>query len=99
MSTQSRRDFVRTSALMAAGATLPLRSWQRVLGANSDIRVAVIGLNGRGKDHLRSLAKISGVRVVALCDVDTAVLDKVKPTVNAGDVKTYTDMRAVFASP
>jgi predicted dehydrogenase len=100
MSKQSRREFVQTSALLAAGAALPLRSWQRVLGANGDIRVAVIGLNGRGRNHLSSLAKIPGVRVVALCDVDTAVLDKVKPTVNGGaDVKTYVDMREVFASP
>jgi predicted dehydrogenase len=59
----------------------------------------VIGLNGRGRNHLQSLAKIPGVRVVALCDVDTAVLDKVKPTVNGGNVKTYVDIRELLASP
>ena len=99
MSDLSRRTFLKTSALAAAGAALPARSWGQILGSNSDIRVAVIGLNGRGKNHLSSLAKIPGVRVVAICDVDTALLDKVKPTVNKGEVKTYTDLRQVYASP
>jgi predicted dehydrogenase len=98
MREQSRRQFVKDSALIAAGATLPVRSWSRILGANADLRVAVIGLNGRGKNHLSSLSKIPGVRVVALCDADRAVLDAVKPTVSDGSCATYTDMRELFAS-
>src|SRR5215217_4082826 len=92
----SRRTFLKTSALAAAGVALPARSWGQIIGANADLRVAVIGLNGRGRNHLQSLARIAGVRVVAICDVDTALLDKIKPTVNGGDVKTYTDMRKLF---
>src|SRR5437870_10394449 len=99
MSPLSRRTFIKTSALAAAGATLPARAWSQIVGSNSDIRVAVIGLNGRGKNHLSSLAKIPGVRVVAICDVDTALLDKVKPTLNGGDVKTYVAIRELLASP
>ncbi len=95
--TLDRRTFLKTGAIAAAGAALPLRSWAQVVGANSDIRVAVIGLNGRGRNHLQSLAKIAGVRVVALCDADTGVLDKVKPTVNGGNVKTYQDIRDLLA--
>ena len=98
MSSVSRRVFIKTTAIAAAGAALPARSWGQVLGANDDLRLAVIGLNGRGKAHLSSLAKITGVRVVALCDVDTAVLDRVKPTVTEGSVKTYTDIRKLLAS-
>ena len=95
----NRRSFIKTSLLAAAGAALPARAWSQVLGANADIRVAVIGLNGRGRNHLTSLAKIPGVRVVALCDADMAVLDKVKPTVNGGNVKIYQDIRELLASP
>ena len=95
----NRRSFIKTSLLAAAGAALPARAWTQVLGANADIRVAVIGLNGRGRNHLTSLAKIPGVRVVALCDADMAVLDKVKPTVNGGNVKIYQDIRELLASP
>jgi predicted dehydrogenase len=97
MSRLSRRTFLKTSALAAAGAALPARSWGQVLGANGDVRVAVIGLNGRGRNHLSSLAAIAGVRVVALCDADSAVLAKVKPTVNDGNVRTYQDIRALLA--
>src|SRR5215475_7656312 len=98
MTTIDRRSFIKSTALVAAGAALPARSWSQIMGSAADIRVAVIGLNGRGRNHLSSLAKIPGVRVVAICDVDTAILDKVKPTVNGGAVKTYTDLREVFAS-
>jgi predicted dehydrogenase len=94
----SRRTFLKTTAIAAASTTLPSRSWARVLGSNDDLRIAVIGLNGRGRAHLGSLAKITGVRVVALCDVDTAVLERVKPTVNAGSVATYTDLRKLLDS-
>lgn len=97
--TISRRTFIKGTAIMAAGSTLPARSWRNLLGANDDLRLAVIGLNGRGRDHLRSLAGITGVRVVALCDVDSAVLDRVKPTVNDGNVRTYRDVRELFAAP
>ena len=99
MSSITRRTFVKSSAVAAVGATVPARSWRQLLGANDDLRVAVIGLNGRGRNHLSSLAKITGVRVVALCDVDRAVLDRVKPLVNDGNVRTYTDIRELFAAP
>ena len=96
----SRRTFLKTSALATAGAILPARSWAQVIGANADIRVAVIGLNGRGMNHLSSLARISGVRVVAICDPDTAVIEKAKTRARLGaDVKTYTDVRELLASP
>jgi predicted dehydrogenase len=98
MSSFSRRTFLKTSALAAAGAALPAKSWAKVLGSNADLRVGVIGLNGRGGNHVSSLARIAGVRIVALCDVDTAVLDKVKPRVNGGDVKGYVDVRELLAS-
>jgi predicted dehydrogenase len=99
MTPLNRRTFLKSSAIAAAGAVLPVRSWAQVMGANGDIRVGVIGLNGRGRNHLASLAKIPGVRVVALCDPDSAVLAKVKPTVNGGNVKTYRDLREMLASP
>jgi predicted dehydrogenase len=101
----SRRAFLRHSAIAGAGVALTARSWSQVAGASTDLRVAVCGLNGRGKNHLQSLARVAGVRVVALCDPDTAVLAKVKAMKNdAGatpysDCKTYTDIRELVASP
>ena len=100
MNSLSRRTFLKTSALVTAGAAFSARSWAQVAGANSDVRVAVVGLNGRGRSHLASLAKVSGVRLVALCDVDSAVLEKTKANLGAAGstVKTYTDVRELIAS-
>ena len=95
----TRRSFLKTSALAATALALPARSWSQIIGANSDIRVAVIGLNGRGKNHVASLAAIKGVRIVALCDPDTAVLEKAKQLkgIDAGTIKTFTDLRELLA--
>jgi predicted dehydrogenase len=98
MSTFTRRTFIKNSALAAAAAAFTARSWSQVAGANGDLRVAVLGLNGRGKNHLTSLSKVSGVRVAALCDPDSHVLERTAKSVGGG-VKTYTDMRELFASP
>ena len=46
----------------------------KVIGANEDIRVGVIGVNSRGKGHLSAYQKMGGVRVAAICDADPAVL-------------------------
>ena len=98
MTPLNRRTFLKSSALIAAGAALPARAWGQVMGSNADLRVGVIGLNSRGGNHLSSLAKIAGVRIVAICDPDSALLEKNKARLG-GDIKTYTDMRDMFASP
>jgi len=63
-----RRDF-----LKRAGAAAPLLMagpFARAAGANDRIRAAVIGLGGRGRDHMRLLAQIPDVEVVTFCDPD-----------------------------
>jgi len=79
----SRRSFLKKSALATAGVALSARSWSQVVGANSDIRVAVAGLNSRGRGIAADFRTMPGVRVVALCDVDTAVLDREMATAKA----------------
>jgi predicted dehydrogenase len=92
----SRRSFIKTSAAAAAGLALSARSWSQVAGANGDVRVAVIGLHGRGKDHLRTLSRVTGARVVALCDADSAVLSQAAAALGGG-VQTYGDVRELLA--
>jgi predicted dehydrogenase len=68
-----RRDFVAGAAL-AAGTRFIARSSE---AAPSDrIRVAVIGMGGRGRQHMRLLAKIPGIEVAALCDPDETRLQE-----------------------
>jgi predicted dehydrogenase len=95
----SRRTFLKTSALGLAATAFSARSWAQVAGANSDIRVAVIGLNGRGKAHLSSLARVPGVRIVAICDVDVLVLEKTAADLAKNGIKPekFTDVRQLHA--
>ena len=72
----TRRSFLKTAAVATAGAVFTARSRSQVPGANNTIRVAIAGLNGRGKEFASAFHAIPGVRVVALCDCDTAVLDR-----------------------
>jgi len=94
----SRREFLRAAAAATAGAALAPRSWAQSLGANGDIRLAIVGLNGKGRDHLRSFHAIPGVRVVALCDVDTAVLDRARKMAGeiGAHVETCVDLRELL---
>ena len=98
-----RRQFIRNSLLAAAAfKTWPLVAQSsvkpRIIGANDDIRVAVVGFNGRGKNHIEAFSKMKGTRLVALCDVDSAVLGKeLKLATDAGQkVEGYTDIRKLL---
>ncbi len=71
----NRRWFLKRSTL-ALGAAVGLAPHTRVLGANDDLRVAVVGFRGQGGLHLRLLRELAGVRVVALCDADRSVLER-----------------------
>ncbi|MCX6910459.1 MAG: Gfo/Idh/MocA family oxidoreductase [Verrucomicrobia bacterium] len=75
MTTTTRRDFLKQSLIVTAGASLPW-TWARAAGANDTIRVGVIGFGSRGQAHIDGLRKIAGVKVVALCDVDAKILAK-----------------------
>jgi predicted dehydrogenase len=99
----SRRRFLHHSLLaVAAAKAWPLAAQSsvksRIPGANEDIRVAVVGFNGRGKSHIEALGGLKGVRLVALCDVDSAVLGKElqKATTGGEQVAGYTDLRKLL---
>ncbi len=96
----NRRSFIKSAAMGAAAASLPARSWSQVAGANSDIRLGVVGFRGRGGDHIRGLGRVPGVRLTALCDVDSSVLEAgVKRQKDAGrEVEGFIDVRKLLES-
>ncbi len=63
----SRRAFLKELTL-ATGATLAIGP--RVLGANEEIRLAVVGCGVRSGTHIAEFGKLPGVRIVAVCDPD-----------------------------
>ena len=94
MSQATRRTFLKRAALIGVAQALPV-SCSKSGSANGDVRIAICGLHGRGKAHLDDMLKIDGVRIVALCDVDTRELKKHAPTAEkAGHTpRTYQDYR------
>jgi predicted dehydrogenase len=112
MNKLDRRSFLKSSLLTTASLSLfpalgaeegaertaaaPAAS--RVAGANGDIRFAVVGFNGRGRDHIQGMREVKGTRMVALCDVDASILDReVKKYRDLGEpVAGYTDVRKLL---
>src|SRR5262245_8493787 len=68
-----RRDFVKTG--VAAGATMAFTavSYDRVYGANENLRIGFLGVGGRAQQHIDVILKMrdskGGVVPVAACDV------------------------------
>jgi predicted dehydrogenase len=100
MSQLTRRTFLTRTALAGAALALPARVYSQAEGSNSDIRIAVVGFNGRGQDHIGNYLKLKGVRIVALCDVDSTVLDKGVAQLQQKnlEVKPYKDIRKLLES-
>jgi predicted dehydrogenase len=96
----TRRQFVKGSVAAGLGLLYAGPS-SRVLGANNDIRVAVVGINGRGGSHISGFGNMKGVRVVAFCDVDRKVLDSKAAAFEkkyGSKVQTYVDIRQMLDS-
>jgi len=75
--TISRRAFLKSSTgvVAATAFSAPMFIPPKVFGANDKIRIAVLGLNGRGDDHVKAYMKLDNVDVVTLCDPDMKVLE------------------------
>lgn len=71
-----RRSFLQRSAGQAAvGVAAGLSTWLPAqAGAQAPIRIGVIGVRSRGLELAQAAAKLPGVEVTALCDVDAGIL-------------------------
>lgn len=104
MKATSRRTFIKGSAAAGIAAGVGLTPFSRAMGANSDIRIGVIGvgssvkLGGKGKQDLRKFRNYPGVRIVALCDVDRRILDAEVAECKKHNetVAAYTDVREML---
>ncbi len=87
MPSWTRKDFLKASLLGGTAALIAPRlrsegasnsakapAAARTRQANEEVRVAIIGVNGMGGDHIGHFAKLPNVKVAALCDCDQHVL-------------------------
>jgi predicted dehydrogenase len=100
MSSADRRGFLSRSLATAAALGTAAR------GAADAVGVAVVGVNGMGLFHTRTLAARKDVRLVALCDPDPGALARAAKAVqDAGggkpdlvsDFRTLLDRKAIEA--
>ena len=114
MKSLSRRDFLHnTAALSAALAAIDFSDVARAAEdakpvakgeSVAPLRVAVLGVNGRGKEHVRGFAGRHNCVVATICDVDSAVIGdamKIAEKNNTGGVapKYVQDLRKVMDDP
>ncbi len=104
----SRRKFLRNSTYLAGGAlflnSLPMDVFaigRKGIVPSDQLNIGAIGINGMGWANVKSLLKISGVNLVALCDVDKNVLEKryaelKNMGVDPSRVKLYSDYRKLL---
>jgi hypothetical protein len=88
-----RRTFL--GRTLAAGAAWGFPSIG-VAGTNDEIRIAIVGLNSKGRQHIELFGKVPGVRIVALCDVDKKVLARTAEKFFKGKIGQHVDYREVL---
>jgi predicted dehydrogenase len=71
----SRREFTSTSMKVAAAAAVMGAPAARVLGANNRVVIASIGIRGQGNSLKRGFARLSGVEIKTLADIDANLFD------------------------
>jgi predicted dehydrogenase len=94
MNRDNRRTFLQTAA-----AAVLARPAFPVLGANDRVNLAVVGIGGRGRDHIDEFGKLPDCRIVAVCDVDQAGRERGVAQVEkrlGSKPKQYADMRELF---
>ncbi len=102
MKSLNRRNFLKdTGSVAAAAVAAPIvkTTWASA-SPNETIRMAVIGLNSRGRTHYREWSKIPNVEVAYLCDVDERIfpmhltaMEKLQPKRKP---KTEVDLRRIL---
>lgn len=76
----TRKEFIRTAAGgmtgLALSSALPFNAMGRVLGANDQLNVAVMGVNSRGAYLAVKFAEAENTRITHICDVDSRAMEK-----------------------
>ncbi|WP_304237239.1 Gfo/Idh/MocA family protein [Jiulongibacter sediminis] len=98
----NRRTFIKKAGLSMAGFYY-FPHLMRKPAPSDTVRVALIGINGMGLNHLRWFAGITEVEIAALCDVDENHLKKAAETLKEirpdAKPKLFTDFRRILDDP
>jgi predicted dehydrogenase len=96
MMDRNRRDFLVKAAAIGAPAVRTARGQS---SPNNEIRLGVVGFRSRGRDHYREFARIPGVKVAFLCDVDQRLFPgavKEVESLGGNRPETFVDLRKML---
>lgn len=76
----TRRNFIKNTALSAAGITLlsSANSYASILRSNDRVNFAILGCGGRAHGLAKAIGTVKQGNIVAICDVDENRLNKFK---------------------
>ncbi|HEY7428598.1 MAG TPA: Gfo/Idh/MocA family oxidoreductase [Gemmataceae bacterium] len=92
----SRRRFLKDAITAGGAMSLTALNWSRVLGANERLRIASVGVAGKGWSDHTSVAASPQVEMVALCDVDEDEQHLGKAAEKYPHARRFTDWRRLF---
>jgi predicted dehydrogenase len=106
---KTRREFL-TDTLLATTIAATADGWRsawaepapsagRTVGPNDRIRIAVLGVRGRGRDHVSAYVRMRDVQVAAICDPDLNVVGPaVKSVTDTGqpEPRVVQDLRRIL---
>ncbi|MFP6904303.1 MAG: Gfo/Idh/MocA family oxidoreductase [Verrucomicrobiota bacterium] len=92
----TRRAMLKSTAAVAATASIPSVIRASTDSPNDTVQVAIIGLRGKGKQHMQMFKAMDGVRVAAICDPDRNILAERAKELGDLQAKTHTDLRRVM---
>jgi predicted dehydrogenase len=91
----NRRSFLAQSAALAAVPFLNSATWASAPGASDRIRVAVMGVRGRGMSHVAALLAQPNVEIAYVCDADKSVVGPAVSRIEKDGGKTPTVVQDV----
>lgn len=93
----SRRTFIKSAGLGAIAAPYLAKSSWAQTPPSDQIRHAVIGTGGMGRNHVKNFLAAKGCELVAICDVDPQQLAKTAQNLpDPGKVRKYEDFRELL---
>ena len=101
MPSMNRRHFIQSTAFALSGFPLisNTKSAHRAIGANDRIRIAVAGLNSRGKSHINGFLGQKNVEIAYVIDPDKRLLSRTVESLKGRgqkNIKGVTDVRTAL---
>ncbi len=104
----SRKKFLHQSAALLGGGLLAsaidsqaFAIFKNRISPSDQLNIGAIGINGMGWSNVRAALKVPGVNLVAVCDIDTNVIDKrmkelADKSYDTSKIKVYGDYRKLL---